>query len=300
MKITQVEASSEKTTAWLKENVHVPAADSHKGQNGKVLLIGGSHLFHAPVLWAVETASRLVDMVHVTSISEEVQELMKFKLQEKFWNGIVLNWNEVENYVVEDDVVVIGPGMERGEEKGEMKVSRGIEHDDLEGLSQGEKTSQVVNYLLSRYPTKRWVIDGGALQEVDESLLGKEMIITPHHREWERLSGKEATAEAVLDFSKQHQGLVILLKGSVDLLTDGTQVVEISGGHSGMTKGGTGDVLAGLVAGLAATNDLWVAAYMASVVNKRAGERLASRVGPFFNATDLMNEIPHVLQEIVS
>ena len=66
-----------------------------------------------------------------------------------------------------------------------------------------------------------------------------------------------------------------------------------------MTKGGTGDVLAGLVAGLyACTDDPFAAAVVASKVNKQAGDELYQTVGPFFNATDLANQIPKVLANV--
>ena len=57
------------TTEDLK-TLYVPPPDSHKGQNGKLLVIGGSHLFHAASLWALTVASRIVDLVHYSSVPE--------------------------------------------------------------------------------------------------------------------------------------------------------------------------------------------------------------------------------------
>jgi NAD(P)H-hydrate epimerase len=242
----------------------MPETDSHKGQNGKLLIIGGSELFHAPLLWAAEVASRVVDMVHVTSPYLLNQKLMEQKLKEKFWNGIVVPWENVEEYIKEDEVVLIGPGMTRTTD-----------------------TAEVTNRMIRQYPGKKWVVDGGALQMVDISLLGDNMVITPHQREWSRLEGKVP------------QELVVLLKGVVDVVYGLKEKMEIEGGNPGMTKGGTGDVLAGLVAALATKNDLMTAAVVASMVNKRAGERLFERMGGFFNATDLMQEIPHAMHEII-
>jgi NAD(P)H-hydrate epimerase len=247
-----------------------PKGGSHKGQNGKLLIIGGSELFHAPLLWAAETASKIVDMVHVTSATAVNNRLMQEKLKHKFWNGIVVGWENVEDYIQEDEVVLIGPGMMRS-----------------------SQTTEITNALIGKYPTKKWVIDGGGLQMVDADLLRGAMIITPHHKEWERFNFEP------IQFSKIHNNVVVLLKGEVDRVVRGGTEVIIEGGNSGMTKGGTGDVLAGLVAALATKNDLLVSAVVASWVNKRAGDRLYGRVGSYFNATELMQEIPHVMHEII-
>ncbi len=261
-----------------------PTKDSHKGQNGKLLIIGGSELFHAPLIWAAEVASRIVDMVHVSSPYLLNNKLMEEKLKQRFWSGIVVPWEKVDDYIEEDEVILIGPGMTRT-----------------------EQTAKVTNRLLKQFSNKRWVVDGGALQKVDPTLLTTNMIITPHHKEWERLAktitnDKEQMTNKVIvsRFSQDHEDLVILLKGRVDLVVRGDEVVEIEGGNEGMTKGGTGDVLAGLVAALATKNDLWLAAQVGSRVNKLAGDSLYGRVGSFYNASDLVKEIPYILRDITA
>ncbi len=267
--------------------IHRPMDESHKGQNGKLLVIGGSELFHASLIWSAEVASKVVDMVHVSSPAEVNNQLMRTRLKEHFWNGIVVPWERVGEYIAEDDCILIGPGMTR-----------------QEGLEQGEiATKEVVNHLLQQFPDKRWVIDGGALQEVDPTLLTERMLITPHHKEWERINNKlqktnNKTFESLKKFSAIHDNVTILLKGKVDMVVRGEEVVEVEGGNVGMTKGGTGDVLAGLVAALYTTNDALPAAVAASKVNKRAGELCAEQVGRFYNASDLLQAIPLAMHEI--
>ena len=63
----------------IKGKLYIPAEDSHKGQNGKLLIIGGSHLFHAASLWALKVASRIVDMVFYSSVPENNELVMKMK-----------------------------------------------------------------------------------------------------------------------------------------------------------------------------------------------------------------------------
>jgi len=64
-----------------------------------------------------------------------------------------------------------------------------------------------------------------------------------------------------------------------------------------MTKGGTGDVLAGLLAALYCQNDALTSTIIASYINKKAGDSLYKSVGPYFNASDLVAKIPQVLWE---
>jgi hydroxyethylthiazole kinase-like uncharacterized protein yjeF len=254
------------------QNITLPAADSHKGQNGKLLIIGGSELFHAASRWSLDIASRFVDMVFYSSVPSN-NELMK-EAKGEFWNGIVIDRAQVPEYMAEADVVLIGPGMTRSAE-----------------------TAELTNSLVSKFPEKKWVIDAGALQMIDVKLLRPTHIITPHQGEWgsirERL-GETVTGQSDAAVAKQ-LGCVVVLKGEADEIMVGEQAYKIAGGNPGMTKGGTGDVLAGQIAGLYATNDALTAAVTGSLINKRAGESLAERVGPFFNSSDLVTTIPETL-----
>jgi NAD(P)H-hydrate epimerase len=66
-----------------------------------------------------------------------------------------------------------------------------------------------------------------------------------------------------------------------------------------MTKGGTGDVLAGLIAALYCKNDNpFLVAGIGSYINKKAGESLFKKVGYYFNSSDLVEEIPGVMKEL--
>ena len=189
---------------------------------------------------------------------------------------------KVEDYINEDDCVVIGPGMPR-----------------KEGLEKGEEaTGEIVNRLFKMFPDKRWVIDGGALQEMDVNLLNKNMIVTPHAGEFKRLFGEKASDKNALAMAKKFN-CVVLLKGKVDVVCDENSCVRVEGGNEGMTKGGTGDVLAGLVGALYCKSDVFLAAKVGSLINKSAGDRLYKKVGPYFNASDLVEEVAKVMKEIL-
>lgn len=66
-----------------------------------------------------------------------------------------------------------------------------------------------------------------------------------------------------------------------------------------MTKGGTGDVLAGLVAALFCKNDALTSTVAASYINKKAGEDLFTKKGYWFNASDLADQIPETMKRLI-
>lgn len=291
-------------TEELKE-LYIPRSDSHKGQNGKLAIIGGSHLFYGASLWAVKVATRIVDMVFYSSV-EENNELAQ-KLKSEIYDLIVVPRDKIDEYLAEAETILIGPGLTREE-----------------GRSEGEEsTRSLVERLLKKFPNKKWVIDGGALTEMDAEwlrLLKGQVIITPHEGEFEKLFGIRHSGEERNDDSRIDSGqarmtkkqddkvremakeynCVILLKGETDIVCSPNECVSISGGNAGMTKGGTGDVLAGLVAALATKNDLFLAAKAGSFINKKAGEELFGRVGYYFNASDLADEIPVVMKKYIT
>ena len=105
------------------KNLYIPPKDSHKGQNGRLMIIGGSHLFHAASLWALQIASRIVDLVHYSSI--DANNKIVQTLKEEFRNGIIVPRTDIEVYIQEDDVILIGPGMIRAEN---LKVKKYIRY----------------------------------------------------------------------------------------------------------------------------------------------------------------------------
>ncbi len=297
----------------LLKKLYIPLPSSHKGQNGKLLIVGGSHLFHASTLWALEVASRIVDMVFYASIPENNEIVRKSK--ELFRNGIVIPQEKIEDYIDEADAILIGPGMLRSLE---FKIQSSKSNKELPEIlkleNEGEQTYWLTKYLLNKYPEKKWVIDAGALQMLEPEWLlplKDNVVITPHPGEFEslkfRIQNSEfkitiqnlKLADQVKRFAKEYN-CVVLLKGEEDVVCSANECCKISGGNPGMTKGGTGDVLAGLVASLATKNDLYLSAICGSYINKKAGERLFEKVSYYFNSTDLVNEIPVVMKELLN
>jgi len=269
------------------KKLYLPPADSHKGQNGRLMIIGGSKLFHAASLWSLKVASRIVDMVFYSSVPQN-NEIVK-NAKEEFRDGIVISRQRIEDYITEADCIVIGPGLPRkeGQEKGD---------DD---------TRELTEKLLQKYKDKKWVIDGGSLQAMDPSLIPNNAILTPHPKEFKklfelRIKNKELRIDEkiVREMAKEYN-CIILLKGPTDIICSKDKCVGVSGGNAGMTKGGTGDVLAGLAGALYCKNPAFLAAASASFINKKAGESLFKKTGYYFNASDLADEIPRTMKELI-
>lgn len=298
--------------------LYLPPSDSHKGQNGKVLIVGGSTLFHAASLWALTVASRIVDMVFYASVQEN--NTIVHELKREFRNGIIVSRNDLDSYAEEAESILIGPGLMRTEVRSGRGEVRNLE--EINALEdEGEQSYYLTKYLLKKFPQKKWIIDAGALQMMELDWLKEtsgHVLLTPHLGELERIASTVIPAGAGIQLHERDSGLrqnddnyefianlvkeyncMVLLKGEKDLLCSPKECIKIAGGNPGMTKGGTGDVLAGLIAGLAAKNDLFVSAACGAYINKKAGESLAERVGPFFNATDLANEIPVMMKKLL-
>lgn len=281
------------------KKLYIPPPNSHKGQNGKLLIIGGSKLFHAASLWSLKVASRILDMVYYSSVPENNAIVQKFK--EEFRDGIVIPRNKIVNYIKEADCVLIGPGLPR-------KEGQEIGDDD---------TRELTERLLKKYPNKKWVIDGGSLQTINPAFIPKDAILTPHLKEFELLFRKELRImnqesrggnnhyslfmihDSMVGEMAKKYNCTIVLKGPTDIVCDKDKCVRVSGGNAGMTKGGTGDVLAGLAAALYCKNDAFSSAACASYINKKAGESLFKKVGYYFNSSDLVDEIPKVMRKLI-
>ena len=132
------------------------------------------------------------------------------------------------------------------------------------------------------------------------------VILTPHPGEFSRLSGKSMEKirnnpiPLAEEFARKH-GVTLLLKGPATIITDGAKTYLTDRGAPGMATGGSGDVLSGILAAVAAANPETPveAAAAAAWINGRAGEIAQDRMGDVsMTAGDTAAAIPEVLKEI--
>lgn len=283
----------------LKELYRSPKNSSGE-DNGQVTIIGGSRLFHGAPILALKVASRIVDMVFFATEEKSVgyvAENIKSKLMSFIW----IPWEEVEAYVEKSDAVLIGPGMMRYASEWQKGVSDS--GGDLD--SQGEKTREITKRLLTKFPEKKWVIDAGSLQVMEAAWIPKGAVLTPNIKEFEILFGHKVVASQeklirLLAEAAQKYECTLVLKRSTSIVTNGRITYLVSGGNPGLTKGGTGDVLAGLTVALLAKNDSLLAASAASFIEKKTAEFLFQKVGLNFSADDLAQTIPQVWHQLTS
>lgn len=255
-------------------------------ENGEVTIIGGSDLFHGAPILALKTASRVVDMVYFSSPESSIGDVanqFKSQLSSFIW----VPWEEAGAYIKKSDAVLIGPGMKRYHREEDNHRHRGkvdvFDH-------AGTETKFITEKLLKQFPDKQWVIDGGSLQVMSPDAIPRGAILTPNTKEYEILFDDIPVEEAVKKYN-----CIIVSKGAVTKVCSPDECVEVRGGNNGLTKGGTGDVLAGLTVALAAKNNPFFAACAASWIVKKAADELLQRVGTVYNADDLVEEVPKVL-----
>jgi NAD(P)H-hydrate epimerase len=308
-----IKTSDKKLVEKIFREINLPKENSHKGENGKVLIIGGSSLFHSASLWAAEIASRFVDIVHYASTKENKKIFINLKT--KFTNGIVVPKKLLLEYIQEDDVILLGPGMIRDYKfKEQIKGLKNYKADKqkfseiISIENEAAYTYFLTKFLISKFPEKKFVFDAGSLQMMDKdwlSILKIKPILTPHQREFQDLFGIKIInlnfrekERLVKETAKKYHS-VIILKAINDIISDGDKVFTIKGGNQGLTKGGTGDILAGLAASFYAKNETLISAVCASILLKKTADVLYNKFGYWYNISDLLIKIPQILKQII-
>jgi len=285
------------------KDLFVPKPDSSGEQNGQVTIIGGSTLFHGAPLFALKVASRVVDMVFFATPEKSVGQIAE-KAKSKLMSFIWIPWEDVEKYIEKSDAVLMGPGFMRFGSESTPEKERGFENHD-----EGKQSREITKRLLQRFLDKKWVIDAGSLQVMDADWIPEGSIVTPNRKEFELLfkvklpvKGDEYfeadVDDKVSDFARKYK-CTIILKGPKTIVASPEHSREIRGGNAGMTKGGTGDVLAGLTVALLAKNDAFLSACAASYVVKAAADDLYKKAGVYYNSDDLANQIPSTLDSML-
>jgi len=267
--------------------------ESHKGDFGRLLVIGGSETFSgAPALVALAALRTGVDITYIGApaktaytISSMSPSLITVKL-----DGDHLNPGNVpalKAYIETANSTVLGPGLGLHTETKEF-VKAIVETVESSG--------------------KPLLLDADGLKAFAEfkKQLSVPLVLTPHSGEYAILTGRklpENINERISEVQKTAAELaaVILLKGPIDIISDGRRFKLNFTGNQGMTVGGTGDVLSGIVgAFLAQQTDPFEAAVAGAFVNGAAGDFVFEEKGYHMVATDLIGWIPHVLNDPMS
>jgi len=266
--------------------------DAHKGDVGRVLLIGGSRGMAGSIslsaMAALHTGSGLVSAAVPDRCLETVASfhpcLMTIPLADdssgQFSDDAVSKVSErADNY----DAIGCGPGMGT--------------HD---------AALEMVEFLLGKSQIAR-VLDADALNALskmnwpdrDSSTSGP-LVLTPHPGELKRLTGvspsnREQQIEAAQKLAAHH-GVVVVVKGGPTVVVDGNRKWTNTTGNPGMATGGTGDVLTGVVTSLLGQGMTpWDAARLGVWLHGAAGDRAAAKHGQAgMTARECLAEIPGI------
>ncbi len=269
-------------------------SSSHKGNNGSVLIVGGNKDYHgAPAISGKAAFGAGVDLVYIAT-PESAAIPVKSASEDlivKSLDGDYLSLNHLDEILEladKVDAVLIGPGS-------------GINDD----------TSKLFNVLVTKIK-KPIVLDADGLKQVDISLIKNKdnIVLTPHLAEFNQFFNSKLKLdldsydfkmvdENITEFqliTKNINGTVIV-KGKNDLILSGSKFRIHRSGNAGMTVGGTGDALAGIVVSLL-SQDLssFDSACLGVFINGLAGDKAYEMNGNGFSASDLVSYIGNVIK----
>ena len=275
------------TSKLVKKFTPARKSSSRKGDNGKVLVLGGSYIYHgAPALSSLAALKTGTDLVYtcVPKINVQATRAVSPNLiviplvDSKLTRGVV---NKLLGQIPVDlDSATIGMGL---------------------SIQDPEALKLLVKSLLDR--DVRLSLDASALVNYILPLLsGKNVVVTPHAGEFKKMFGeappesKKARITMVEKFAKEHS-ITILLKGPTDIISDGAKTYLNPTNTPGMTVGGTGDILSGIIAGILAHNrNALESAVVSAYFNGLAGKNTQKKLGPHMTATDLLDALPSVMK----
>lgn len=263
-------------------------ADGHKGNYGRILLLCGSRGYTGAAALAVMGALRCGAGLVFLGVPESIYTIEAVKLNE----AIVFPLPEedgklsidavipVQKKLREMDAVLIGPG-----------------------LGQSVGTMAVVNAVLQSFDGPV-ILDADAINllAADSDMLRQRKavtILTPHEGEFRRLGiGLEDDRIAGAQKLAKEFGCIVVRKGHDSVITDGETVYINPTGNPGMAVGGSGDVLAGMIAGLLGQGIAPLqAAACAAWLHGAAGDRCAEKMGQYaMLPTDMLTELPYLLK----
>ncbi|MEK0322121.1 MAG: NAD(P)H-hydrate dehydratase [Nitrosopumilus sp.] len=271
----------------VKKFIPARKSKSRKGDNGIVLVVGGSYIYHgAPVLSSIAALRCGTDLVYTS----------------------VPKINVTATRAISPNLIVI-PLVDQKLTRGAVNKLVGALPINLDsatigmGLAIQEKNALLllVKSLLDR--DVRLSLDASALiPEVLPILANKNVVVTPHAGEFKRLFGDSPSDSKndrirLVEKNAKKYGITVLLKGQTDVITNGSTTYLYEKKIPAMTVGGTGDVLSGLVAGMLSKNrNPLESAAAATFINGLAGKAVQKKLGLHITSMDLLDEIPTVMK----
>jgi ADP-dependent NAD(P)H-hydrate dehydratase / NAD(P)H-hydrate epimerase len=249
----------------------------HKGECGRVLVIGGGPYTGAPALAAMAALRAGAGWVTVAAPQRAADTVASFS------PDLITVPLSDRHKIVPADVAIVAP-LIAGHDVVVIGNGAGRDPATLQAMAEMLRLCEKV------------VVDADALQP-DMPLKG---IVTPHCGEFKRISGFDCPGDrpeqTVSEFSAA-RNLVTLLKARINVISDGRRVKLNETGNPGMAVGGTGDVLAGITGAFYCRNDAFAAAASAAFAGGAAGDMAYEEKGFWLTATDMVDRIPYVMKK---
>ena len=260
---------------------------SRKGENGIALVIGGSRIYHgAPLLSSLAALRSGTDLVYtaipkINLLSSRIFSpdliILPFP-DDKLTTGSVRRLlNTLPKKV---DASAIGMGL---------------------NVSRSQPLILLIQKLLE--DDSQLVIDAGALiSDILPYISNNQTIVTPHAGEFKRIFGEIPPSKIpeqikLVTRKAKEFGLIIVLKGHQNIVSDGEDTFVIERTTPSMTVGGTGDILSGLITGFRTKYGSLHSCLLGLFFNGLAGLRIADKIGSHMVASDLLTELPYVMKE---
>jgi ADP-dependent NAD(P)H-hydrate dehydratase len=278
-------------TPKLVKDLIVPRiATSRKGDNGIVLVVGGSRIYHgAPILASIAALRSGTDLVftavpksNIVAVRSYSPDIIALPLpDDKLTAGLV---NRLMAMLPKKPhAAAIGMGLSIAKPEALVSLIRQLRNAEFKLL-----------------------LDASALiPEILREIAGTGTIVTPHAGEYNRLFGKhpgtnEDVQTSTVQTAAKEYGITIVLKGSVNIISDGvgehTAVIKRS--TPAMTVGGMGDILSGLTVGLLTKYSSFNASILGVFLNGVAASLAYERVGLHMVATDVIEDLPNAMKPL--
>lgn len=271
---------------YIKKIIKPRNIRSRKGDNGIVLIIGGSRIYHgAPLLSSIAALISGTDLVY-TAIPK-----INLISSKTFSPNLIF-------LPLPDDKLTMGSARKL------LSIMPKKVHSSAIGMgldiSKMNSLCFLIHSLLEE--KSRLLLDASSLvPDVLREIINTKSVVTPHAGEFKRLFNvdvgqcKDDQINVVIKKAREY-GIVIVLKGYWNIVSDGERICVIERSAPSMTVGGTGDILSGLISGFLTKNDSFESSILGLFFNGLAGLNLYNKLGLHLMASNLLEELPLVMK----
>jgi ADP-dependent NAD(P)H-hydrate dehydratase len=272
---------------FIKKITKPRKVQSRKGENGIVLVVGGSRIYHgAPLLSSVAALISGTDLVYTA----------------------IPKINLVSSRMFSPDLIFIplpDDKLTMGSSRKLLSLMPKKPHSAAIGMGLGISKTNSLCFLIRQlleYETRLLFDASSLIPDILHEITNTKSIVTPHAGEFKRLFGqdpgqsKSEQIDIVLRKAKEF-GIVVVLKGYLNIVSDGESISVIERTTPSMTVGGTGDVLSGLISGFLTKNNPFESSILGLFFNGVAGNRLYNKFGLHLMASNFLEELPLVMKE---